>query len=255
MVENHRLNFVLINPGRSGAAALQSALASHQHVVCHTSLLDNDPAVRRRCHDDYFGVTPIEALPDWLAGTELSLVQYLTTRVFDQPQHGETAIGVQLGYAHLQQHDLWEYLTERSVAGDFAAIHVTRNPVACFVSALQAAQSETYVRREGESPDVPQPVWVDAKELMQYCRRHAATEMQVRQALDDRLEVEHRDLVFDFRDTLDGVFKYLEVEPIRVQPEFLRLRNRPLPARILNYRSLCRELPADLREFFNCSFL
>lgn len=252
------INFVVTGNARSGAGALQSALSQVEGVVCHTDLLYNngDPKqsepVRRAAHEAYFGpcANP-KRLPEWCSFHEGNPCRYLNEMIFDRPLHGERAVGVRLDYATVAEYDLYDLFHERWRAGDFCLVHVERNPVACFVSLLQAQRYGVWRRSINDPPQTapPPPVHVDVDDLVQFCRQHEQRRRRLRECCPDQLTVRYYDIVYDFQPTMDKLLKFLERPSALAQPACRRLRNNDFPKRVINFAELRALAPKEVRGY------
>lgn len=252
------LNFILAGQARCGGTLLQTSINAHPEAVCHGDLLHEVEAVRQTNHEGYFGPPPDPQSPTYFNSRILSPEHYLSTRIFDNPLWEEAAVGVKLLYQQLYAYDLWDYCQSRCRAGDFCLIHVTRNPVACFVSLQQAKQSGVWTQDFNDRSMLPQPdpVWLVAKDLTAFCRAHTAHEAKLRQFCDDRLEISYRELFLNYREVMEGVFRFLSLTPYyQVTPGTRRLKNRLIPDRISNFERVRAEVPQDVRDFFDADDL
>jgi len=257
------LNYVVTGDHRSGVAVLQSCLDQTPAVVCHGDLFFDEygdlafqDRTRREAHESYFGPPDGEVgkFPEWFAPAGgANPCRYLNDRVFDNPRAGEGRIGVRLLYHQIARYELFDLLNERWREGDFCLIHVIRNPVACLVSQRQAERSGLW-RQHASSPvgpgRPPPPLYLDPDELVQAVRHHEAVKGKIRGCCPDALEVPYRGLVYNYQQTMERVFEFLEVPPQRVPPSrWKRLRNHDLRRRVLNFASLRATLPADARRY------
>lgn len=256
------LNLIITGQSRCGASVLQTALDRCAAVACHAELLHPSERTRKQFHENYFGPSP-EGVDLHFKPEDLSAEQYLNERVFDRPGHGETVVGVKLPYPHLERWKLWEYLHDRCQDGDFATLHLRRNPLACYVSAKQAEQTGVWYQFLGDELDYqPDPIDIDPKEFTDFCREHLAHEARLRQMVDDRLDIEYQELFLNYDFVMRGVFAYLGVGGCcgqtgphlpcdRVRPAVRRLRNRNIRDRVLNFTSARARVPRDVRLYFD----
>ncbi len=245
------LNFVVAGAVRSGTGALASALANSGAVCCHLDLLHESEAVRRAGHLAYFGAAEDGAPGHLTAGGNPQ--QYLEHHVFDRPRHDERAVGLRISYAQLHALDLADLLAARCRLGDFCAIHVLRNPIACFVSLRQALYTGRWCRGINDAPGMPPPpITVDPDTLAGFVRMQLAVRGRVADYCRDRYEVHYKDLVLDFAGTMDGIYEFLQVAaPSRHQTDYLRMRNWSLHDRILSLDRLRARLPRDVDALFD----
>lgn len=252
------LNFVVVGQQRCGGSVVQTSVAAHPQAACLGEVLHANQQVRQDNHEAYFGPSKPE-LPQWFNPDDISSEQYLTTRVFDHPKHGEKVLGLRVSYAAMQQYDLWDYLHHRGLEGDFVLIHVMRNPLACFISQRQAMQElrrdqvhEVSTRLEME---VPAPIGFgdkDIKELVEFCRWHAAFETRINNTFDDRLEIDYRELFLNYPQVMQEVFAFLELPPFHdVRPGVQRLRNRNMRERLFSFETTRSRVPPDIRAYFD----
>lgn len=261
------LNVVVTGQVRCGASVIQTSLQSCPTALCHPELLHPSSAVRKRLHEESFGPSP-EHMPLHLVRKEISAEQYLNGRVFDRPYAEEQVVGVKAPYPHLEHWKLWEYLHERCQEGDFAVIHVLRNPLACFVSLKQAEQSGRWYSRVNEpiTDYYPAPVTVNPQEFATFCREHLAHEAKLRQMVDDRLEISYLELFFSYQEVMREIFRYLEMPFCghphcdrhfcrKVSPGVHRMRNRDMRERISNFEQARQQAPGDVRQYFEAADL
>ncbi len=253
------LNFVVTGQVRAGTSVLQTSIDMHPSALCYGELLHPNVKVREELHKLYFGPARANSMPEWYThGGWISPEQYLATRVFDHPASYETSVGVKLLYPHLQTFDLWEYCHDRCNAGDFCVIHIRRNPVACYVSLKQAEQTGVWAEDVNSRTRLerPLPIDPDIHELTKFCRWHAAHEAKLRQMCDDRLEIEYRELIVDYRRVMAAVFAYLDLPALPgVHPGVRRLKNHALRERFFSFDKTRREVPTDIRPYFDADDL
>tara|TARA_R110002020_G_scaffold16515_16_gene58320 strand:- start:2956 stop:3741 length:786 start_codon:yes stop_codon:yes gene_type:complete len=244
------LNFVMTGPVRCGASVIQSALANHPLIACHSSLLAEHDSERRRHHERYFG--PSGTTPDWLVAGHISGEQYLTNKIFDNPLHGERVIGVTVLYPHLHAHDLWDYLANWCRRGDFCLVQIKRNPIACFVASEQERR-EAVSSSDSHSkyPLIQSPLQVDIEALVSFVRMHAATDEKVARICDDRLEIGYSELVSDYPTVISEVLSFLDL------PSGRRLRKGKFLGGQGDFESkpaywdyLQSRVPSDVRRYF-----
>ncbi len=250
------LNFVITGQLECGASLLREALNRHSMLVCHGDLLATDAAIRRVHHESYFG--PSGNTPDWLVTGHISGEQYLTNKIFDNPLRGERAIGVKISYAGIYDYDLWDYLGNRCLVGDFCLIQVKRNPVACFVS-VQRRRSErpeesSFDRELREISDLPPPpsppfLQLDVEELVSFVRKQAAADEKIARICDDRLEISYSELIYDFPSVLQETLKFLNISSERVKAP-TGIAGAGSRHRLSHWRHLRNKVPHDIRSYF-----
>lgn len=231
------LNFILTGQIRSGTSIVQGAINNANGAVCHANLLHPDASLRRACHEDYFGAEPDGAVA-WFEPivTGCSAPHYLSHSVFDQPRCGERAIGVRLPYPQLRDLDLYDYLRERYRDGDFCLVHVTRNPIACFVSLKQAERWRRWqVLCNAPAPPLPPlPVRVDVDELLAFVREHEMVAGKIQNSCRDYLELRYGDLYRNYVGSMRKLRDFLEL----MWPEIPSPRSqRPQPPRFFGMRA------------------
>lgn len=248
------LNCLVTGQVRAGTTVVQTSLTEHPSAICHADVLHDSTKVRKEVYEDYFGRCTGRN-PEWFAPQEndLSPEMFLTTRIFDHPRHNEKVVGVRVLYSQIQGHDLWEYIRERCLEGDFCMIHVIRNPLACYVSMKQAEQTKVWSQDINDRTTLDQPaaVWVDPKEFTKFCRRQLASEQKLRLMCDDRLEIEYRELFINYPAVMRGIFQYLGLAPFpEVRPGIRRLKNCGMRERIGNFEYAQQAVPSDVRPYF-----
>jgi len=264
------LNLVLLGQMRAGLEVLRTALCCHPSVHCHGELLHTSDKVRRRCHELYFGkVSGSDRLPDFCAQVvprgrsplegRSNPERYLTS-VLKRPLRGEKVLGLKLTYPQVLSNDLWDFMENRARTrpGALCAIHVYRNPLVCLTSWKQAQQSRLWRLSEGNASAprrrvaVPVPVRLELDEVVAYVRQHEAAARKTRQYNPDLLDLQYSDLLYYPRQTLQRVWRYLEVaDCLAARPSQLRLPNRSMRARVSNWDALERAVPSDVRPSFH----
>lgn len=260
--ESQILNFVITGEVRSGSAVIQSSINNRpdKAAVCHADLFHHDDKVRRAAHEAYFGPSKDpQRLPEWFQEGESHPWQYINHAVLDRPMKGEKVVGFRIMYPTVRKWELYDLFHERWKEGDFCLIHVTRNPVACFISLKQAERFGVW-RRDWNSPpqmNCPSPVNVDATELTEFCRNHTAVYGKIRATCEDRLDIAYRDIFLDYNGVMQRVFEFLELpygdDP--VMPACRRLKNRSILDRISNLDQLLKQVPSDVKGYLNAEDL
>lgn len=254
------LNFVVVGNVRSGTGVIASAISQRDDAVCHADLFHADVDVRRACHEGYFGKCkdPVR-LPEWFVVGLTNPWQYIGREVFAAVRHGETAVGVRLLYPDVSQLELFTLFAEKYMEGDFCVLHVDRNPVACLISQKQAEKSGVWrLPRGQEQKFSPLPVWLDADELTQFCRAHMALRQKIRAACPDAMDVNYRDLFFDFQMVMRKVWDFLELEDEDDTPavsEYVRLKNRHMHDRVSNLAAVRAVVPSDIKQLIDADDL
>lgn len=249
------LNFVVVGELRSGAAAVQSALANHSGITCYGGLFHRDEAVRRHAHEINFG--PCEdpdKSPEWFVDHLASPWQYLNHYVFDRPRGKERAVGCSVSYDFVKRFELWDLIAHRCREGDFCLIHVVRNPAACFISLKQAERSNYWCRGPRAKPSPPpMAVSIDAVELTTFCRDHLACRAKLDVASDDTLVMPYDSVLGNFQAAMRKAFDFLEQpnSPEPARTDYLRLRNRSMAERITNMPALRAAVPSDVRALLD----
>lgn len=242
------LNFVIVGEQRSGASVLRNGLNDLAEVICHVGLLDESRSARLQAHQSYFD-------NDVAFASQIdtdSPYRYLNHQVFDNPQRGETRIGVHLPYERVRRWELDDLFHERYLEGDFCLLHVVRNPLACFVSQRQAEQSGIWEQPAAHSRrKIPQDaVQIEPAELIRFVRHNEAVRTRLRRAVPDLMEIDYEDLAYNYAATMRSVMEFLELEPRRqLRPSrSRRLHSESLRNRVRNWFVLERELPPDVLE-------
>jgi hypothetical protein len=237
------LNFMLAGNYHSGYGLLQSSLSAHPTMVCHGEVFHGSEKIRKSEHEQYFGPSG-GRFADHFVPTHLSAEQYLNNKIFDNTLHGERAVGVKVAYDTLLHYDLWDYLDQKSRAGDFCLVHVSRNPVACYVSQQQAAARANAI--------APGACYIDPVALTEFCRRHESAALKLDRFCPDRVVIPYHELLLDFRGVLERLFAFLELEfsPACI-PNRCRVQRREVRQRVSNWFELCARVPGDVREFLN----
>lgn len=258
------LNFVVTGGLRSGAGLVGATLSNRSEVACHFNLLAHDDrwtaeetdTRRRTAHENYFGPGP-DWPPAWFsAELPVSPHQYLAHTVFDNPLRGETACGVHLPYPDVCRWELHDLFAEKCREGDFCLIHVVRNPVAAYISLVQAERSGLWTRSGNTARQVmlPPTMTVDPDALAAFCRNHATVKARVAAACaDDTLVIDYAALCFDFQGQMRRVFDFLELadRPDPARPGTRRLLNRQVRDRVANWAAVRATVPPEVRSLMD----
>lgn len=254
------INFVLAGNVRSGASAIQSSLSQTPGVICHGDLLyhngddEKSDVVRRAAHESYFGpCADPKRLPEWCKIGEGNPCRYLNEQIFDNPSGGEKVVGVRLDYETINNYDLYELINDRERDGDFCMLHLIRNPVACYVSKVQAERSKVWSMSVNDSPQLasPPPIRIDVEELLTFCRQHEQRRRRLSEACRDALTINYYEVVYDFPAVMRKVLRFLERPGVAPAPACRRLRNHDFPKRVLNFLDLRITAPKEVRDLLN----
>lgn len=239
------LNFMVIGNCFSGHKLLRDSLSKHPDLICHNNLLHRVEQVRRENHEKYFGA--IEKVPDWFNPQILSAEQYLSNKIFDNNLNGEHAVGVILDYADIVEYDLWDYIDRQCKLGDFCVIHVVRNPVACYVDKMSTAGDVNKKRKR---------IRLHAGSLTAFVSENVATAIKINRLCDDMAIVPYHRLVLDFKNTINKMVQFLELEENQSCGEEGAYGSfNSVKSRIINREDLSNQLPLDVLEFFNSADL
>jgi hypothetical protein len=253
------MNFVLVGDCRSGVGLLADTINSLAGVVCHSGLVGERVDECQVAYERYFGPSDSQYDdPDWYCDGTTNHAYFLNAKIYDRPRHDETSIGVRLDYHTVRRLQMESYLRAKCAEGDFGVVHVTRNPVACFLSKKQAEVSNVSVLRPGASrPPVPEPVQFEANELTAFCRAHLTTRNRIATAVDDILEVSYADILANWALTIERVVDFIELPdlPHPVQPARRRLPNVTPLQRLLGLDRVRKELPSDVRALLDADDL
>ncbi len=239
------LNFIIVGNDYAGHSLLQASLAAHPEMACHGKLFDSKEATRKQQHEDYFGCSG--KVPDWYQPHTISIEQYLNNKIFDNALNSEKAIGVCLNYSLFVAGDIWEYVDQKCRCGDFCLLHVTRNPVACFIEYLAKSGEASLIK--GESLRNQVSFMLDPVKLTEFTREHLANELKINRLCHDRAIVPYHELVLDKLNALHKIFGFLEVpfSPACVA-NTKKLSMCDTRSRIANLDQLSEELPLDIQE-------
>ena len=274
------LNTIVTGQICCGDKYLSSILCDHPNIICHSVLLDEDDAVRRYYHEDYFGNTG--STPDWLVEGHISGEQYLTNKIFDNPLNDEKVIGVSVLYPHLYAQDLWDYFSSWCRAGDFCVINLKRNPVACFVSLKLWERADNFLAPTpttkfdrgwvdvvGHPNELPvefsseiTPIQLDIVELYSFIRMHLAADIKTERMCEDRLEISYEEFVLDFPSVCPHISSFLGCDSfsrniIDKWSTVLKLKNGDMSvSRIVsNWHLVCEEAPSDIKPYLDSEAL
>lgn len=128
------MNFLLLGDWRSGIGLVQEALNQHELVMCHRNTFHPNHEKREQEYNDYFGMPETDALNYYLEDST-SVNGYIWHHLFGVANYGERCVGVTVPYSVAAASDLWEHIVEWGTS--VCVIHVTRNPVAVYISQKQ----------------------------------------------------------------------------------------------------------------------
>lgn len=237
------LNFIVTGNCWSGCELLQQALMYHPSIACHGDVLHEEEAIRKAAHESYFGDSG--RLPDWYLPGYLSVEQYLDNKIFDNPLHNEKAIGVSVDYELFARNGLWEYLDQKYRHGDFCLLHVTRNPVACFV-AKQQAEGNTGIVGLQKLKQPSSTITLDPTELVTFVREHLAAELKINRLCPDRVVIPYHELILDLHRVTKQLYKFLDVPSHDVKGLVQPTHIGNVRRNIINWIQLQTALPLDV---------
>jgi len=241
-------NFILTGQVRAGTSVVLSSINKRRHVTCHSDLFNPQEAIRKEKHEAYFGT---KAVPEWFEPGLTNPWQYLNNIVFSRAQKEESVLGVHLPYSAIQELELYDFMANKNREGSFGVVHVTRSPVACFISLKQAQKTGIWCEQAGTADyGMPLPVRLDVEELLDFCNVHEITRAKIVESCDDCLEVKYTDLLFNYQRTMCTVFDFIELEPEAslANSSYYRLWNRPVQDRVTNWAEIRLDIPTALRQ-------
>lgn len=231
------VRFVILAGMRTGSTLLSTTLDEHPCISCITEpFFDLSPTSNR-----------LERLVDCFHGSALGKMQ---------------AVGCKLVYNSLDP-ATWKWF---QLHKPIHVVHLLRNPIASFVSLVQARSSGVYhwLPRSAKlrmrnphgtrtEPLSPLSVTISPEE----CRQYIDAIIRWRDAVNHHfagstiLEVHYEQLAESQDSTFARVQRFLNVESRRLPMQEFRIDSRPLPDRILNLRELMEALPENYRHFVN----
>lgn len=227
-------NFILIGNSYAGAGLLHHCLSTHPEIVCHADLLHDNEQVRKSKHESYFGDSA-QAF-DWFVPAQISAEQYLANKIFDNNLHDEKTIGVMLTYPEVAKYDLWHFINQMYRIGDFYLIHVTRNPVACF---LVQELTKSKLKRNLD---------INEANLIKFVRDHLAFELKINELSDDKIVIPYHELIMDYKGVMASLLPFMEVNHNKLSKTKLSVVQQNLRSSISNLNWLRDRLPSDVLE-------
>lgn len=243
-----RLNFIVTGGRQAGCRFLQNILAKDERIAAHADLFHDDDGVRKAAHHAYFGDSA-RVLTHY-SPQYISVEQYLNNKIFDNPIKSEDVVGAKLSYQTIFQNDLWDYLNQKTRAGDFCVIHLLRNPVACYV--LWKLQQPVVPDSLGFGR-INKKIYIDPQELVEFVREHEAVRAKVNRFCADRLVISYPELFFNFRQVIERVFYFLGL-PFNpaILPTGVPYSYKDIRSQVLNWMQLKSNLPSDVLPFLVC---
>lgn len=213
-----RLVFLLVGPRRGGGAAVQTALDRHPKLMCAGDTLASQGYLNREEHERYFG--PWEDVFDETDGQpRLNVERYLDQFLFNFPTsaHG---LGIRLTYEQLAEYDLWDYWERRGREVGFCLLHITRNPLATFLSQRRAQQTGVWRCQNGDAP--PRYPWStncdwSAEEVVDHVRQQDSWQARVERLCRDQLKIPYSSVV-NFPEARHRLCEFMELPIHKIQP-------------------------------------
>jgi|JI10StandDraft_1071094.scaffolds.fasta_scaffold02263_24 hypothetical protein len=227
-------NFMIIGNSCAGAGLLHHCLRTHPEIVCHIDLLHENEKIRKAEHESYFGDSA-QAF-DWFVPAQISAEQYLANKIFDNNLRDEKTIGVTLTYADVAKYDLWHFIDQMYRIGDFYLIHVTRNPVACF---LVQELNKSRLKRNLD---------INEAQLIKFVRDHLAFELKINELVADKVVLPYHELIMDYTGVMSKLLPFMEVNPNKLGKPKLSVVQQNLRSSISNLNWLRDKLPGDVLE-------
>ncbi len=244
------LNFAIVGSVRSGLSLLGEALGQEAELVFHRDVVSDSPglslpeleAKRAAAHCNYFGGFHDDF--DWYATAKISLNRYLGEKIFDNPQQGETHVGVAIPYSLWLTAELEPYVREWK--NRVCWLHLVRNPVASFVSLQRHLRAKT-----SNTPDeLELGLFIDAEQLVPFVREWAVAYRQVERSCEDRLVIPFHELLFAYHRVRPAVWSFLDLPSDSFQGFPAAKAYVPVTRKIIsNFTSLRRDLPSDVLSF------
>jgi hypothetical protein len=150
---------------------------------------------------------------------------------------------------------LWDYWERRSRDVGFCLLHVTRNPLATFLSQRRAQQTGVWRCTNGTAP--PSYPWSTnsdwtMEDVVEHVRRQDSWQARVERISDDRLDIPYSQ-VLDFPLARRRLCEFMELLPHKIQPT-----TKPLGGvRALERISLegLERLPPDVARHLQYEFI
>lgn len=247
-----RLNFIVTGNRQTGCRFLQELLAKSDKIASHIDLLHEDEEVRKVAHQAYYGNTG-KVITHYVT-YQISVEQYLNNKVFDNARNNEQIVGIKLNYPTICNNQLWDYLDQKTRKGDFCAIHIVRNPVACYINhrlknpiLYEESLTLNYDKNK---------IYIDPNDLIEFVRQHEAAKAKINQFCTDRLVLTYSELLFNLKQVLESVFEFLETsfDPA-VIPSDKTYQHKEPRSQVLNWSQLKANLPGDILPFLLCDEL
>lgn len=201
--DRRSLNFIVVSTTKKSALGITNYLAEHPEV----NWCDDIHELQISPPEPYLEDTP-DATDD--PGKYLSFLGYadpfrysyeqlLSSRIFDNVAGDQRAAGLHLTYGEIEQQGLWEYIENKSKAGDFCVVHLRRNAIADYfeLPANQQYHDATVVKR-----------------LPKFCDAVSGLACKVDKFSRDRMVLTYPELLLDPSSVLHAVCYFLEISHI-----------------------------------------
>ena len=240
------VRFLLVGQKNCGTGLVRDAISVHPDAVCYGELLHEDETKRREYHESHFGQLPDEGVPGWFVEGVTNAERYLSTEVFDHPLRDQLVYGLQIAYGDVTKWDLWDYLREKCLAGDFCVIHVFRAPLPCFA----ASKAEEIAEHRGDTG------W-EVKDVELFAQKHESEMRRVRGVCADAIEIDFQELSDSGTAVIEKLFGFLELPTISrkviqssVSRSLKEMRNSSFRRILSSVRSMRGGMPVWMEEYF-----
>jgi LPS sulfotransferase NodH len=222
--------FIILGHGRTGSNLLGSSLNLHPRVAVSDELFHDSEEKRSA----WAGTGRY-----WRDGEDP--IPFLEETVYSpRPDARILAAGFRIFYYHVKDdRRVWEYLAaDESVR----IVHLSRrNLFECFVSRCVALKTGEWKRTAKDAPAaLLEPFEIDVDTCRTYFDSITAYREWARSyfAAHPRHDLYYEDLVADFQSNVDGVFRFLDVEPVATRMVYEKQARIPVCEQVSNYAIL-----------------
>jgi len=234
----HNTKFIVLSRSRTGSNLLLNSLKKHPHIQVFGEIF------RGGVNDDVKAAV-IESAED-----------YLEKNIFKHYDKSIRAIGFKIFYQHPvwdRSGNVWSYLQNLD---KLKVIHLKRNNILrALVSQKIAFKTDVWkaVDTKDESRADDRKVRLSKEECEAFFEKTRAWEADGDRMFCDKalLQISYEELANDYQDQMQRVLAFLEVSPVKMQPQTRRQNPESLRELITNYDQLKESFAGSpWQEFF-----
>jgi hypothetical protein len=229
---------IIIGTERRGTNFLRGSINDHPDIKCVSALLAGREEIRKINHQNYFEDD------GWLKNlTHEESIKYMEERVWDQDER----FGFKILFWQMDECKIWDYLSKK----DFYCILALRNPIATYISFLQASIIDSWSLSDGQEQTKTPKVEIDVESFYLYLNRIVAWESRAINTFKNIHMVHYKDMVMDYNNTMDGVFEYLGISQHNPTQHLKKQNSWDFKERVFKFDEFSRELKKQYRYMLN----